>query len=92
MGRDDSGSALVLMSFMLGAVAGAALALLYAPQSGAETRRLLQDKAREGKDVASDAANRGRDFVQSQREHLSDALERGREAYQHARARHEEHA
>ena len=38
-----------------GALAGAAIALLYAPRSGEETRRLIADKGREIKNKASDA-------------------------------------
>lgn len=89
MSREDSGnSAVVLMAFMLGAVTGAAVALLYAPQSGAETRRLLGDKAREGKDLAGDAARQGREFVERQRDHFGAAVERGKEAYERARGDH----
>ena len=38
----------VLLAFLVGAIAGAAVALLYAPASGRETREYLSDKAREG--------------------------------------------
>ena len=48
----------VLLAFVIGAVAGAAVALLYAPASGHEMREFLGEKAREGvrkaKDVAKD--------------------------------------
>lgn len=62
-----------LVAFMLGAMTGAALALLWAPVTGEETRRLLGEKAREGKDRVSDTAR-----------HISAAIERGREAYRQA--------
>lgn len=89
MARDDSGSsAVVLMSFLLGAVTGAAVALLYAPQSGEETRRLLGDKAREGKDLANEAARQSREFVERQRDNFGTAIERGKEAYDRARGDH----
>lgn len=89
MARDDSGNgAVVVMAFMLGAITGAAVALLYAPQSGAETRRLLGERAREGKDLAADAAQKGREFVERQREHFGTAIERGKEAYERARGEH----
>lgn len=42
--------------FMLGAVTGAAIALLVAPQEGAETRKQLAQKANELKSKASDKA------------------------------------
>jgi gas vesicle protein len=44
MVRDDGGT--VVIAFVLGAVTGAAVALLMAPASGEETRRILEDKAR----------------------------------------------
>ena len=91
MPRDHDGSAgIVFMAFVMGAVAGAATALLWAPSTGQETRRLLNDKAREGRERASVAAQRGREFVQKQREQLATAVDRGREAYQRARDTPEE--
>ena len=86
MARDDGGAAgTVVVAFVLGAITGAAVALLMAPASGEETRRLLADKAREGRDRASEAARQGREFVNRQKETLSSAIDRGREAYEQAR-------
>jgi gas vesicle protein len=85
----DNGGGAVIAAFILGAIAGAATALLLAPSSGEETRRLLAEKAREGKDLANDAAKKGREFVDRQRENLSTAIERGKEAYQRARGSEE---
>ena len=88
MARDQDGHAgAVLMAFVLGAVSGAAVALLWAPSTGDETRQLLNEKAREGRERASDAARQGREFVSRQRENLSTAIDRGRDAYQGARDR-----
>lgn len=86
MSREDSGGAgAVLMAFVLGAVAGAAVALLWAPASGEDTRRVLSDKAKEGKEKAAEVAQKGREFVAKQRETIATAIEKGREAYHHAR-------
>jgi gas vesicle protein len=74
-----------LVAFMLGAIAGAAVALLVAPASGEETRRKLGEKAREGRDKAGDAARQGREFLRTQRDGLSTAFERGKEAFDQAR-------
>jgi gas vesicle protein len=74
-----------MVAFMLGAIAGAAVALLVAPASGEETRRKLGEKAREGRDKAADAARQGREFLRNQREGLSTAFERGKEAFEQAR-------
>ena len=56
MARDEgAGAGSVLLAFVLGAVSGAAVALLYAPTSGKETREYLGDKAREGRERAAKA-------------------------------------
>jgi gas vesicle protein len=89
MSTNDSGAGNVLLAFLLGAVSGAALALLYAPASGRETREFLGEKAREGRDRAAEMAEKGRDIVSQGRETLATALERGREAYQQARSTRE---
>ena len=57
-----------------------------APATGEETRRLLAEKAREGREKANEAARQGREFVNRQRETLTTAVERGREAYEQARS------
>jgi gas vesicle protein len=85
MARDDSGAGTVIVAFVLGALTGAAVALLMAPATGEEMRRILGDKAREGRDRANEAARQGRDMWNRQRETLSNAFDRGREAYQQAR-------
>ncbi len=90
MSTDDDGHAgVIMMAFVMGAITGAAAALLMAPAAGTETRRVLNEKAREGRDKASDAARHGADFVRRQRDQLSKtidtAIDRGREAEQGAR-------
>ena len=85
--EQGSGTGSILLAFILGAVSGAAVALLYAPASGRETREFLGEKAREGKERANKAAERGRDIINQGRETLTTAIDRGREAYQQARAR-----
>jgi len=86
MTRDEgAGAGSVLLAFILGAVSGAAVALLYAPASGRETRDFLGEKAKEGRAKAAEAATRGREMITQGRETLTTAIERGREAYQQAR-------
>jgi gas vesicle protein len=86
MARDDAGVAgTIVVSFVLGAITGAAVALLMAPATGEETRRRLGEKAREGRDRATDAARQGREFINRQRETFSSAIDRGRDAYNQAR-------
>lgn len=84
MAQENSGGSLVA-AFLIGAVAGAAVALMLAPTSGEEMRRMIAEKAREGREKANEATREGREFVTRQREHLTNAVERGREAYQQAR-------
>ena len=86
MARDDNGAGTVVVAFVLGAITGAAVALLMAPATGEETRRRIAEKARESADRAGEAARQGRELWKQQRETLNDAFERGREAYNQARS------
>lgn len=85
MSQDNSGT--IMVAFVIGALTGAAVALLFAPASGEETREFLGQKAREGKQKAREAMDEGRDYYRSQRDNLATAVERGREAFQQARER-----
>ena len=78
--------------FLVGAAIGAAAALLMAPRSGAETRKLIAAKAREVEDVvanrtkavvdmASTYVDRGKEALQQQKDQLSAAFEAGKHAY-----------
>ena len=78
--------------FTLGAFIGATVALLLAPRSGDETRKLIVSKAREGADFVTARSrnvldkttgyvDRGKELLQQQREQLSAALEAGKQAY-----------
>jgi gas vesicle protein len=88
MAKDDgTGAGSVLLAFILGAVSGAAVAVLYAPASGRETREYLGERAREGRDRANEFAEKSRQALGQGRETLTNAIERGREAYQQARTR-----
>ena len=84
-----------LAYFFLGVGVGVAVGMIFAPQSGAETRGLIKSKANESseylrrrseeiRDQASDAVQKGKDTVTKHREHLSAALDAGRQAYREA--------
>ena len=85
---EGAGAGSILLAFLLGAVSGAALALLYAPATGRETREYIGDKAAEARAKAAEAAAKGREALNQGRETLTTAIERGREAYEQARRDH----
>jgi gas vesicle protein len=71
--------------FVLGAAVGAAVALLYAPQSGRDTRQLIARKTEQSRDAIVDSSNealdRGKDLLERGRELADEAaeiFERGR--------------
>jgi gas vesicle protein len=92
MSSDSNSGGTVMLAFLVGALTGAAAALLFAPASGEETREYLGQKAREGRARAREAVEQGRDAYQRQREHVAGAVERGREAFQQARTQGEPEA
>ena len=88
MSKDNTGN--LMVAFVIGALTGAAVALLFAPATGEETREFLGQKAREGKLKAREAMDQGREYYENQRENLVSAVEKGREAFQQARGRGEQ--
>ncbi len=58
--HDHEGS-VCLSSLVIGALAGAGLALLMAPRSGSETRHVASGKVREGADRARNVAYRAKE-------------------------------
>jgi gas vesicle protein len=89
MANDNNtiGAGTVMLAFVVGAITGATLALLFAPASGEETREYLGQRAREGSAKARAALNEGREIYERQRESVASAIDRGREAFQDARER-----
>ena len=85
MANEGNSSGSILVAFALGAAAGAAIALLYAPATGVETRRKLAAKAREGREKVEAIAREGREFVDRHRDDLASAVERGRETFEQVR-------
>jgi gas vesicle protein len=71
--------------FLTGAFLGAAVALLYTPNSGKENRQYLADKVQQSKDAVADSSNNiveaSRDMFDRGRQLVDDAadlFERGR--------------
>jgi gas vesicle protein len=85
MSDDRGGSA--FLAFLLGGLTGAALALLYAPRSGRETREMLNEKMREGaergKDLREQAREKGRAFM----DEAGGYMDRGREVVEDRKGR-----
>ena len=57
---DRNGIGMLFVGFLLGALSGAVVALLFAPQSGEETRTLIKDKSIELRDKAQQTAEQAR--------------------------------
>ncbi len=83
MARDEGSDGFIW--FLVGVAVGASIALLYAPQSGHETRRLLKRRAEEGKEkiteTSRDVYDRGREMFEKGKEIADEAaeiFERGR--------------
>ena len=93
MKDDGLGAGSLLLSFLLGGVVGAGLALLVAPQSGDETRRKMRELAEEIKDKTTDyinqtkdrvssAADEGKGYYDEKKSLIKAAIEAGKEAYE----------
>jgi len=83
----SAGTSGVVLSFLLGALSGAALAILFAPRSGRETREMLGERLRE---TADRSRRLGEKALERGREAAADAtgyLDRQREALEKRRDR-----
>ena len=58
MFQDDDKTGTILISFLIGGIIGAGVALLLAPQSGKKTRKQILDAAEDVRDSASDYAKK----------------------------------
>jgi gas vesicle protein len=81
-----------ILWFLAGIGIGAAVGILFAPQSGEETREILMSKAEEGReyvrkrsrearDQAGQWAQKGKEAINAQKEQIRSAVEAGRQAY-----------
>jgi len=75
--RDDFGA--FLIGFVVGGLTGAVISLLFAPQSGEETRAVIKEKSIELRDKAAEQA----ELVASKAEKFAgEAKVRGKEAFE----------
>ena len=81
MDSRDSG----LFAFLLGAVVGAAAALLYAPKTGKETRahlkKLTDDFVEDAGEVGAELKEKGKKFVAESKTKVSEFVEKGKARY-----------
>jgi gas vesicle protein len=96
--EDGYSAGSVFLSFLLGGVVGAALALLLAPESGRETRHKIKELADDVrgkvKDYAGDVRgkvastiDKGREVYEEKKSTISKAVEAGKEAYEKEKER-----
>ncbi len=66
--------------FLMGAAVGAGIALLVAPQSGRQTRRMLRRQAEDAADYVAEQADaareRGREIVEGAKEKVAEVREK----------------
>ena len=89
---EENNSGAKIIYFLTGIGIGALIGILFAPQSGRETRDLIVNRAEEGRDFlakkgrdyrdqANEFVDRGKGLLTEQREHLAAAIEAGKQAY-----------
>ena len=89
--REGSG----FLWFLAGLGIGAAGGILYAPKPGDETRQRIREAAEEGRDSVKERArqareqagswaDKGRDYLNQQKDQIRSAYEAGRQAYREA--------
>jgi gas vesicle protein len=95
MNQQDSGSSAgkIVLSFLVGGLIGAGVALLTAPKTGEETRKVITELAEEVKEKAEDYIDqakgtariyveKGKDFIEKEKNIITKSVEVGKEAYE----------
>jgi gas vesicle protein len=94
----DNNGASNLGFFLAGLGIGAVLALIFAPQSGKETRDLIAQKASEGREYvttrsrelreqAEDLVEKGKERLSKEKERVSGAYDAARQAYREEKSK-----
>jgi len=92
----SKGKSSTLLAFVVGGLAGAAIALLWAPAAGTETRKKLRDgideagdwtkdKFEDAKDSLDSGAEKIRDIMEDRKEDIRAAFDVGKDAFQKRR-------
>lgn len=98
--RDNDGHSAgsVFISFLLGGIVGAGLAMLLAPQSGRETRKKIKEFAEDMREKADDyvehikkgvtsTVEEGKDLYEEKKSAITAAVEAGKKAYEKEKER-----
>ena len=87
------GAGSIILSFFIGGIVGAGVALLVAPKSGPEARKQIKEFA-EGakekaetyiekvKEKASEVVDKGKGFIEKEKSIIKSAVDAGREAFE----------
>ncbi|HWP83722.1 MAG TPA: YtxH domain-containing protein [Terriglobia bacterium] len=89
---ENSNSGGKFLYFLAGLSIGALVGILFAPQSGKETREMISGRLDEGREYlsrrgreireqATEYLERGKGMLAQQKEHLAAAIEAGKQAY-----------
>jgi gas vesicle protein len=76
MAERDNGFGIFVIGFLIGGITGAVVSLLYAPQSGEQTRAVIKEKAIELRDKTSDTLE---DTYRKAEDAATDAVEKAQE-------------
>jgi gas vesicle protein len=95
MNQQDSGccAGKILLSFFVGGLIGAGVAMLTAPKTGEKTRKMIKEFAEEAKekaeyytdqakDVATTYFEKGKDFIEKESNIITKTVEAGIKAYE----------
>lgn len=96
--QEGYGASSLFLSFILGGLMGAGLALFLAPKSGRETRQRIRELADEVKEKAegyvgqakgrvSSTIEKGKGFIDEKKSIITTAVEAGKEAYEKEKER-----
>jgi gas vesicle protein len=90
MSKDNDVSSVFF--FLAGAAVGAALGILFAPRTGADTRDQLADWLKERRELGGDLLNKVKEESLAKKEALSAAAKAAKDAYRETNVRHSDHS
>jgi gas vesicle protein len=85
MDSETSSTSTVLLALLGGAILGAGIALLYAPQSGRRTRQKLKDLGDDAEDCARELLGKARESVERAESKGEEWMQKGKDFVQEAK-------